>query len=68
MHIRAGHKVLTQEAGRVPFLLTTDKGKGFNNVTFVQYWEKLMRSVDTMGQSYFPPSAGRTMYVEQITS
>lgn len=69
VHIRAGHRLITQESGdQMVNLLSTKRGKAFSNVTFIHYWAALMSEVDTMGQAYFPPSLARTMFIEQTTS
>lgn len=68
VHIHSGHEILTQGYGSESIaLLTNSKGRPFSSCTFTQFWTKLMGAVDTGSQAYFPPSAARTMYVEQIT-
>ena len=74
-HIGQGHNVLTMDsatwrAGKAtpPNLFVSRDGRAFSNATLVHYWSGLMAKVDTLGQSYFPPSLARTMFVEEYTS
>ena len=68
-HIKQGHEIITQAKGdKMVRLFVTSKGNAFKDPSnFTQYWENLMRQVDTKGQAYFPPSLARTMFVEEYT-
>jgi len=70
VHIKQGHEILTQTKGdsKMVRLFVSSRGSAFKDPSnFTQYWEILMRQVDTMGQAYFAPSLARTMFVEDYT-
>ncbi len=65
-HVEEGHKLLTLEReDSMLRLFTTKQGKEFNDVTFCQFWETLVKG---SGMKYFPPSMARTVFVEDYTS
>ena len=69
-HINEAHKVLTIPQGgsdQMVRLFARSTGRAFDNSSFDQYWAKLMRDVDTLGQAYFRPSDSRTQYIEYVT-
>jgi hypothetical protein len=68
-HIKQGHQILTQGKGdKMVMLFVARSGKEFSGCTFVHYWTQLMKTVNTRGQEYFPPSMARTMFVEEFTA
>lgn len=71
IHIKGGHELLTQDdrgnsSDRMVRLFVSRSGREFTNSSFTQYWETFMRSTETNGQGYFPPSVARTMFIEQV--
>lgn len=71
-HIGEGHKVLTQATGGEVRLFVTSTGIPFAKPSlFTQHWEKLMRRCPIAAAKsipYFPPVAGRRIFVEGYTS
>lgn len=72
-HIGEGHKVLTQGTGGADRLFVTATGIAFANKPplFTQHWEKIMRRCPIAAAkkiAYFPPVAGRRIFVEGYTS
>lgn len=58
-HIVRGRALLTLEQEEPSMrLFVTDGGNSFCNSTFVQYWEKAMKTAQEFGIKYFPPSKG----------
>ena len=67
VHIKKGHKLLTQTTGEAcTSLFVTATGKPFENSNFTQYWQKIM--ITSSNVPYFPPNLARTVFVEQYTS
>jgi hypothetical protein len=69
-HVREGHKLLTHHLPEQQHnLFVTGPGKSFNNVTFTQYWGKLMRAArNRYSLQYFPPSLARTIFIENYVA
>lgn len=69
IHIQEGHEAMTTGSGRPaqPYLFMTSAGHAFNNCTFSQWW---FGFYCTHGgpKPHFPPSKGRTLFVEHFIS
>jgi hypothetical protein len=71
-HMNVGHKILTQEVGGNPSLFVTKSAKSFSSPPlFTQNWKRIMDHCPIAANHilpYFPPNAGRTIFVEGYTS
>jgi hypothetical protein len=72
-HINDGHRLLTQETGGNPSLFVTKTAKSFANAPplFTQFWKRIMDQCPIAARHclpYFPPNAGRRIFVEGYTS
>jgi hypothetical protein len=72
-HIKVGHALLTEPFGGNEALFVTSSGKEFTNQPslLTQYWKRLMGASPLAarhGLNYFPPGAGRRIFVEGYTS
>lgn len=70
IHIERGREALNDGSvdGEVsPNLFVSNKGNTFSDATFVHYWTSLMRDCDLFGFERFPPTHGRTIFVQDYT-
>lgn len=70
-HITEGHGIMVIEKPDdepIRRLFLSNSKLPFNDVTFVHYWKAAMSSAKEYGLPYFPPSAARTVFVEDYTS
>lgn len=50
-----------------PYLFVSNIGNSFSDSTFVHYWDTLMANSRDFGFQRFPPTYGRTIFVEAYT-
>lgn len=69
-HVHEGQHLLTQHLPDPQHnLFVLGSGNSFNNVTFTQYWGKVMRHAQAKyGLSYFAPSLARTIFIEDFVA
>ena len=66
IHIREGHEVLTHFLRHAqPHLFMSSSGMEFSDVLFANWWHVFYHSSNGP-QPYFPPSKGRTLFVESF--
>ena len=67
VHIQQGRDMITSWQ-KTPELFVSNLGRVFSDSTFVHYWTSLMRTAAAFKIPRFPPSDGRTIFVEDFTS
>ena len=66
VHIKEGHGVLTRFFRHAqPHLFMSTSGLAFNDVLFAQWWHGFYHNLHGP-KPYFPPSKGRTLFVENF--
>jgi hypothetical protein len=68
VHIEEGREMFNNGDDESPQLFVTNVGNTFNDSTFVHYWSSLMRTASAFQIQRFPPSVGRTIFIEDYSS